>query len=31
LLSTLQLRVVPHEFLFGAQPIVDVVSVLPTT
>ena len=22
---------VPHEFLFGTQPIVDVVSVLPAT
>jgi hypothetical protein len=31
LVGTSQLGVVPHEFLFGTQPIVDVVSVLPAT
>ena len=31
LVSTSQLRVVPHEFVFGAQPVFDVVVVLPAT
>jgi hypothetical protein len=31
LVGTSPLRVVPREFLFGAQPIFDVVAVLPAT
>jgi hypothetical protein len=31
LVGTSPLRVVPHAFLFGAQPIFDVVAVLPAT
>jgi hypothetical protein len=31
LVGTSQLRVVPHEFLFGVQPIVDLVAVLLAT
>jgi hypothetical protein len=31
LVSTSQLRVVPHEFVIGAQPVFDAVTVLAAT
>jgi hypothetical protein len=31
LVGTSQLRLVPLEFLFGTQPIFDVVAFLPAT
>jgi hypothetical protein len=30
-LGTWQLRIMPHEFVLGEQPIFDFVAILPAT